>query len=186
MISLNGLQYSDNICIFIRHGEKNVDSYDLSSEGRKKCLEFAETLCSLNKKVDIFSSPEQRCIETAIIISNRINGESSNISISNALGKPGIQIKNETEYAKLTDLMRCTDIFSEWKKGKYYGAMHRPEVVREKIIAFLKKTALRNGITLYISQSGTVACTGYSLNLIDYRDVDYEWVNYLDGYILRL
>ena len=186
MISLNNLQDSDNICIFIRHGEKNIDSYDLSIVGKNDCLEFAEILYLLGKQVNIFSSPEQRCIETATIINNRINGEGSDISISNALGKPGIQINNETEYSKLTDTMRCRDIFTEWKRGYYYEAIHKPESIRKKIVAFFEKTAFTKGITLYISQSGTVACTGFSLNLTDYSNVNDEWVNYLDGYILRL
>ena len=187
MISLNQLQNSGNICIFIRHGEKNLDGYDLSSEGKKQSLEFAEKLYLLNKEINVFSSPEQRCIETATIINNRVNGESSNISLSSALGKPGIQVKNEIEYAKLTDTMRCRDIFSEWKRGKCCEAMHRPEIVKERVISFFEKTSFKNdGITLYISQSGTVACTGYALNLTDYKNVDHEWVDYLDGYIFRL
>lgn len=186
MINLDGLYQSDNVCIFIRHGEKNIDSYDLSIDGKSKSLEIAEKLCLLGKQINIFSSPEQRCLETAIIINNRINGESRGISISDALGKPGIQVKNEAEYAKLTDTMRSRDIFSEWKNEQYYEAMYSPESIREQIVTFFERTAIRNGITLYISQSGTVACTGYSLSLTDYSNTDYGWVNYLNGYIFRL
>jgi hypothetical protein len=54
------------------------------------------------------------------------------------------------------------------------------------MISFFEKTSFKNGITLYISQSGTVACTGYALNLTDYKNVDHEWVDYLDGYIFKL
>ena len=57
MISLNQLQNSGNTCIFIRHGEKNLDGYDLSSEGKKQSLEFAEKLYLLNKEINVFSSP---------------------------------------------------------------------------------------------------------------------------------
>lgn len=186
MINLNQLQNSGNTCIFIRHGEKNLNGYDLSSEGKKQSLGLAEKLCLLNRQIKVFSSPEQRCIETATIINNRINGESSNILISNTLGKPGIQVKNEIEYAKLTDTLRCRDVFREWKKGKYSEAMYRPETIKEKILPFFESTLLGDGIAVYISQSGTVACTGYALNLIDYNNVNDDWVNYLDGYILRL
>ena len=186
MINLNQLQNSGNACIFIRHSEKNLNGYDLSSEGKKQSLKFAEKLCMTNRQIKVFSSPEQRCIETATIINNRINGESSNILISNTLGKPGIQVKNEIEYAKLTDNLRCRDVFSEWKKGKYSEAMYRPESIKEKIIPFFESTLLGDGIAVYISQSGTVACTGYALGLIDYNHINDDWVNYLDGYILRL
>ena len=49
MISLNQLQNSGNTCIFIRHGEKNLNGYDLSSEGKKQSLEFAEKLLRSEK-----------------------------------------------------------------------------------------------------------------------------------------
>ena len=65
--------------------------------------------------------------------------------------------------------------------------MHIPEIDKERVISFFEKTSFKNdGITLYISQSGTVACTGYALNLTDYKNVDHEWVDYLDGYIFKL
>lgn len=186
MINLSPLYDSSNVCIFIRHAEKNMNSYDLSPEGKTHSLEFAEKLSLLNKQINVFSSPEERCIETATIINTKINSEITPIQISSALGKPGIQVRNEIEYTKLTDTMRCRDIFSEWKKGKYYQAMYRPEIIKDKMVAFFKMNSITNGIALYISQSGTVACSGYSLNLLDYKNVDSEWVDYLDGYIFRL
>lgn len=181
---LKNMKNKRNICIFIRHAEKNIHDYHLSNEGKKKSLEFAERLYELNKQVNIFSSPEERCIETATIINDRIN-ENRYIYISNMLGKPGVQVKNKIEYKKLTDTIRCRDIFSKWKKGECFESMYTPEVIKEKIINFFKETSLHEGITLYISQSGTVACTGYSLKLVDYNiNVDDEWVDYLNGYIL--
>lgn len=186
MINLDSLVDKESLCIFIRHGEKNFNSYDLSNTGKVQSLLFAKTLNEFNLYVRVFSSPEKRCIETATIINNKINGKNSNIYISDILGKPGIQVRDKFEYAKLTDTMKCRDIFSRWKEGKCYNAMYEPEVIKKEFTYFLEKTALEGGITLYISQSGTVACTGYSLNLVDYDTINNEWVDYLDGYSLRL
>lgn len=185
MIKINELKNTNNSCIFIRHGEKDINNYCLTNRGKSEIIEFGNSLCMLNKKITIYSSPEDRCVETATIINNIVNGD-NNICISNVLGKPGIQVKDEFEYTKLTDIMRCRDIFKEWKKGMHGKAMNRPEIIRTKIIDYFERTSLLNGITLYISQSGTVACTGYSLGLIDYKANDEDWVDYLDGYILRL
>ena len=82
--------------------------------------------------------------------------------------------------------MKCREIFKEWKKGMHYDAMNRPEIIKTKIIDFFEKTSSKNEITIYIGQSGTVACTGYSLSLVDYQANNEDWVNFLDGYILRL
>lgn len=186
MIDLSSLKNKENICIFIRHGEKNINTYDLSEEGKKQTLILAEKLFELNQQICIFSSPEERCVATANIINDKIHSKYGQVYISDILGKPGIQVKNKIEYTKLTDIMRCRDIFCEWKLGKHYKAMYESEIIKEKIIDFFRKTSIQEGITLYISQSGTVACTGYSLNLVDYGVADNEWVGYLDGYIIRL
>lgn len=186
MIDLSNLKEKRNICIFIRHGEKNINAYDLSEEGKKQSLTLASQLLELDQQIRIFASPEQRCMETANIINDIIGSGFGLFYVSDILGKPGVQVKNIIEYTKLTDTMRCRDIFFEWKMGKHHKAIYNPKTIQEKILDFFRQTCLKEGVTLYISQSGTVACTGYSLNLVDYGSSDNEWVGYLDGYIVRL
>lgn len=48
---------------------------------------------------------------------------------------------------------------------------------------YFRSISKENSITLCISQSGTVACTGYALGLVDYQNTENGWVDYLDGYI---
>lgn len=187
MININKLKKVNNICVFIRHGEKDVNNYCLTNKGKNKIIEFGNSLFLLNKKIIIYSSPEKRCIETANIISSIVNGPNSLVHISNILGKPGIQVKNEIEYTKLTDTMRCRDIFNGWKKGLYSEAMYSCKTIKARIINFFEKTSLKNDITLYIGQSGTIACTGYSLSIVDYyKTPNDKWVDFLDGYVLEL
>lgn len=185
MININELKNTDNLCVFIRHGEKDINNYCLTDKGKRDIIEFGNLLCMLNKKIIVYSSPEIRCVETAAIINNIVN-EDNEICVSNVLGKPGIQVKDEIKYTKLIDAMRCRDIFKAWKKGMHDEAMNSPETIKIRIKEFFKKTSLKNGITIYISQSGTVACTGYSLGLIDYKANDDEWVDFLDGYVFKL
>ena len=186
MIDVNELKKGNRICVFIRHGEKDINNYCLTDAGKCDIIEFGRLICLLKTQVIIYSSPEIRCIETANIINNIVNGIKCDIHVSDVLGKPGIQVKDEVEYTKLTDSMRCRDIYKEWKKGIYRDAMNSPETRKRKITELFEKTSLKNGINIYISQSGTVACTGYSLGLIDYKANEEEWVNYLDGFIMRL
>lgn len=186
MININELKNLNNACIFIRHGEKDINNYCLTNKGKIKTIEFSNSLCLLNKKVIIYSSPENRCIETATIINNIVNGTAKNIYISDVLGKPGLQVKNQIEYNKLTNSMKCRDIFKEWKKGIYLEAMNSPQFIKTEIIKFFKRTSTKDDITVYIGQSGTIACTGYSLGLIDYKVNNGEWVDFLDGYVYFL
>lgn len=183
MININELKNLNNACAFIRHGEKDINNYCLTNKGKIETIKFSNSLSLLNKKIIVYSSPENRCIETATIINNIVNGTAKDIYISDVLGKPGIQVKNQIEYNKLTNSMKCRDIFKDWKKGMYLETMNSPEFIRTEIIKFFKKTSTKDDITVYIGQSGTIACTGYSLGLIDYKVNNGEWVDFLDGYV---
>ncbi len=183
MINFDNLKMVSNACVFIRHGEKDIDNYCLTDNGRKEITKFSDSLRLLNKKIILYSSPENRCIETATIIDNIVNGTGKGIYTSDVLGKPGIQVKNQNEYNKLTDKMRCRDIFKEWKEDMHPEAMNSQEFIKAEMVKFFEKTSIKDGITIYIAQSGTVACTGYSLGIIDYKVDNGEWVDFLDGYV---
>ncbi len=185
MINIEEIRCVGKTCVFIRHGEKDIHSYGLTEQGKREIKRLGQTLYDLRKPVMVYSSPETRCMETGLIINKLINGNESRCAASDILGKPGIQVKNDSLYTVLTDTMRCRDIFKEWKHGMHYDAMNTPAYIKTKMMAFFKETALPNGITVYISQSGTVACTGLALGLVDYMENDDDWVEYLDGYIMR-
>ena len=186
MIDLDKMDIESRICIIIRHGEKDNTNFGLTEKGKAEAAEFGRLLSLLNKKIVIYASPEERCVETACIINENIKYNNGNVNLSNILGKPGIQVKDEQKYMKLTNSMRCRDIYNMWKNGLVYDAMNRPDHIKNEIMDFLKKTSLSNGISIYISQSGTVACTGFSLGLIDTKANNEEWIDYLDGFIVRL
>ena len=125
-------------------------------------------------------------METATLLAEKIPQSGSGISTSAILGKPGIQVKDEVKYTLLTDRMRCRDIYREWKMGRHEDAMQTPAFIRGEILRFLRETSLQNGITIYVSQSGTIACAGYALGLTDYRADDEDWVKYLDGFVMEV
>ena len=49
------------------------------------------------------------------------------------------------------------------------------------MLKFFQKTAYKDGIALYISQSGTVACTGYALGMLDFSVIQLEALNLLEN-----
>ena len=50
MINLNALKEGNRICVFIRHGEKNINDFGLTDKGIQDTITFAKQLCSINKK----------------------------------------------------------------------------------------------------------------------------------------
>ena len=186
MLNVDELKRGRRVCAFIRHGEKDLKNFGLTDNGKHDINNLSRLLKLLQRPIIIYSSPEARCIETAVIINSIVNNTEQNIQVSNILGKPGIQVKDEAEYTKLTDCMKCRDIFKEWKNGLHCAAMNNAKYIKSEMLNFFFNTSLKNGITIYISQSGTVACTAYSLGIADYKANDEDWVNYLEGYVLRL
>jgi hypothetical protein len=191
MLDTAALPAGERVLAFIRHAEKDPVSFGLTAAGREAAVLFGRQILELGRPARIISSPEDRCYETAELIYAAVNTGAENfrtggVMISPALGKPGIQVKNETAYGMLTDTMRCRDIFRKWKTGQYGDAMRNPDDIRSLIWQLFLDTSLDPGITVYVSQSGTVACSGYALGLKDYMAGDDSWVNFLDGYALSL
>lgn len=186
MLDVNALRHGESVCAFIRHGEKDCEHFCLTENGKTEVKNFGELVSSLGRSVQLFSSPEPRCMETACLMGEILHGSGYDIQTSPILGKPGVQVKREERYSLLTDQMRCRDIYRGWKNGLHRDAMHSPEIIKDEILRFLKETSLRGGITIYISQSGTIACAGFSLGLTDYKADEIDWVRYLDGFVVEV
>ena len=119
MLNIDELKKGNRVCAFIRHGEKDTKNFCLTDAGKHDIDELSKLLYLLQRRIIIYSSPEDRCIETAMMINSIVNDAKIDIQISNILGKPGIQVKDELEYTKLTNFMKCRDIFKEWKNGMH-------------------------------------------------------------------
>jgi hypothetical protein len=178
---------NSKIAIFLRHADKSQDgdSY-LTQKGVDDTVNLAYKLQGLNTNIRIFTSPEPRCEQTAKIIHSRLQIPSDQLYFSNALGKPGLQILDNDLYEKLYHEFKCRDIFHQWKNGKHYNALRNPKLLKYVANIFFQTTCTEKGITLYISQSGTVASIGYALELLNYDVTDDEWVDFLEGFMISI
>ena len=175
------------IALFVRHAEKNHEGeVYLTHKGINDALAFARKLQSLNINVRIFSSPEPRCAQTADIINSQLKIPCDQISFSNSLGKPGLQIFDNELYEKLYAKLKCREIFHQWKNGQHYNSLRNPKILRTLAYEFIRTTCTEKGVTLYISQSGTVASIGYALDLINYDVTTGEWVDFLEGFLIPI
>lgn len=179
----------NRIALFIRHGEReNKASVLLTKKGIVQSEFFGNRLKTLGVSIKIYSSPELRCVQTAEIINNCLSGMKNEIVLTNKLGMPGIQILNVDKFQKLYADYNFVykNIYQEWKKGKFYDILRSPMALKAAAEGFVKSKTTQKGITLFVSQSGTMANIGYSLNIIDYDENSSGWVDYLDGFFVQV
>lgn len=175
------------IIIFVRHAEREDGKGKLLTNiGIQNSEKFGTELSKLNQSIKIYTAPELRCVQTAEIINKKISSMERDIIISNKLAN--LQIKNNELYKKLyrkTSFI-YKEIYLKWKKGCYYDALFSPEELFNRTMDFINSTSENNSITLYISQSGTIANIGFALNKLIYEDSEDSWINFLDGFIIKL
>lgn len=175
------------LAVFIRHGEKEKSDTGLALLTEKAKLDAEEMglrLKKLNVPVRLFSSPELRCVQTAKIINKKFLDTPSDIVLTSFLGEPGIQIKNNEKFLNLAESLDTREIYCQWKAGNHYDALRNPEELCSELGIFLKRTCTESVISLFISQSGTIAALGFALGLSHYDIEKKEWVPFLGGFVI--
>lgn len=178
------INIDSKIILFIRHGEKSEDGQCLSDKGIKQTQFFAKKINGLNLPIKLFSSPEMRCIQTAKIIASECLNVYGEIVLSNKLGKPGMHIQNIDEYNILYKKYKAREIYNLWKHGYGKKILTSKTALKKKAMDLFVSNAKKGTLSIFISQSGTVAGIGYALDLKDYNIQSGEWVEYLEGFCL--
>ncbi len=175
------------MALIIRHGEKSETVNGLLSEnGKTSVKKFAVELKKFGYQINIVSSPELRCVQTATIINEILSNNENDIILSNKLGCPGLHILNNSIYQELYKTKKAREIFYEWKEGLHLDCLRTPKELKKLSMEFFLNLCIENSITLFVSQSGTVSGIGYSLGLLDYDKIDDEWIEYLEGFFVDL
>lgn len=176
------------IALFIRHAEREEGKGKyLSTKGLSSSESFGERLKSLDIPiVKIYSSPELRCVQTSLKINQQISNMENEVIISKKLSN--LQINDEIIYQKLYEKHNFNYrlLFDNWKKQKYYEALFSPHELQQRATDYISSTCTEPGLTIYISQSGTVAGLGYVFDKLDYNVNNGEWIDYLEGFYLKV
>ena len=173
--------------IFVRHAEREDSKGKLLTDiGIQNSEKFGTELSKFNPSIKIYTAPELRCVQTAEIINQKISAMERDIIISNKLAN--LQIKNNELYKKLYSETNFIykEIYLKWKNGCYYDALFSPNELFDRTMNFINSTSENNCITLYISQSGTIANIGFALKKLNYEDSENSWINFLDGFTMNL
>lgn len=175
--------------VFIRHGEKNTsqNGHSLITERAQKDIQdMGKLLRKLKIPIMVYSSPELRCVQTAKIFNQEISASNNDIILTSFLGNPGIQIKDNEKFLKLFDQFGTRKIYDQWKLGKHSDVMLSKDELCLALSNFLENILVKPNISLFISQSGTIAALGYALGICNYNIDAGEWVPFLDGFVIAL
>lgn len=178
---------SSRIAVFIRHGEKDglgAGPALITQQAKKASEALGLSLRKFKLPIKVYSSPELRCVQTAEILNQKISGIETDIAITSFLGQPGIQVKDNNRYLDIFNELGARKIYTQWKNGKNHDALRTIDELCTELSKFLERTTVESKISLFVSQSGTIAALGYALGLRNYDIGNNEWVPYLDGFVL--
>lgn len=178
---------SSKLAVFIRHGEKNKYGSDpalLTERAKEEAAVMGLRFKELKTSMKLYSSPQLRCVQTAKIFNYIISDANDDIILTTFLGEPGIHVKDNTKYLELFKKSDAREIYDQWKLGRYHDALRTIDELYFELTCFLKKTCTGSKISLFVSQSGTIAALGYALGLSNYDTNRNEWVPFLDGFVI--
>ena len=180
---------TEKIALFIRHSErykikKSEFGNDvlLNEAGIKKAFQFGKQL--KNYKINaIYTSPIERCVQTAINIKK---GYGTNIDIikTKVLGDPGIHIYDADALGAYYFKYGFWKIFENFKNDIKVDGLHNKKEIIRLFDSFFSKKTEKTGLTIFISHDWQIAFYAYAKNIKEYTEKD--WIDYLDGLIINM
>jgi hypothetical protein len=185
-------QYSENdkISLLIRHADRDKiptgefgNDVLLNEKGKEKALSFGKSLLEL-KINRIFTSPVQRCVQTAKYIAKGY-GKPLEIITATELGAPGLHITDEKIAGDFFLTAGFDEIYHKIIKDIPIPGMSGVKQFNELMTDFLIKNTKENGITLFITHDWLIAFYDYCLHKKIYNQKT-DWIDYLKGIIIKL
>jgi broad specificity phosphatase PhoE len=186
---LKSYSSGDKISLLIRHADRNKipagefgNGVLLNETGIERALNFGKSLSEL-KINKIFTSPVERCVQTAECIAKGYGKQLLEITKSKELGDPGLHISN----AEIAGNFFLTEGFDELYRRIINNieipGMTATRQLNRKMTDFLTKNSEENGITVFVTHDLLIAHYHFSINGKIYPKND--WVKYIDGLILK-
>lgn len=169
----------DSAVVFIRHAEREPFHYGepgnskkLTQRGKNEALKLGK---SLPKIVKAYSSPMDRCMDTARLISD------SKPEASKYLGSPSAYIYDDAlSHEYYSKIHVKTAVLEYLKTGTLPGHLEIHEGT-EKMSEFLNNLLEKNGVTLCVTHDAFLAIFIAQVTGYDFTD---DWVGFLDGCII--
>lgn len=181
-------QQTRSLSIFLRHGDRDLKATQnlgidepLNELGIEHSKQFGELLANINI-YKIFTSPVQRCLETAKYIQKGYN-RNLIIESSNLLGLPGIHIQNEKIAAKMFITHGNEGVYQMYIKNEGLEGFHEPRFIFQKLQEFIVQNISSKGINLYITHDILLAIWIFGYNGQVFPSI--QSIHFLTGFIVK-
>ena len=178
----------DKISLLIRHADRDEIPHGsfgneilLNEKGIQNAISFGDSL--VDKKINrIFTSPIERCVQTAEFIAKGY-GNSIAIVETNALGAPGLHIKDEKIAGEFLLQHGIDKMYKLFIQSENIPGITNINELNYSMTNFINENTTENGTTIYITHDMLIAFYHFSINKKVYTKEN--WINYLTGMTFR-
>lgn len=179
---------TEKIALLLRHADRDAipdgefgNEVLLNDKGIKHAVEYGKELKNI-KINKIYTSPIERCVQTAECIQHGY-GQELPIHKTTALGDPGLHVADAKKVGAYYLEFGFWKMFDAYKNKELKEGFPTFEELESEINEFIENNS-EEGITIYITHDSLIAFYAFATNIKDYTEAD--WVNYLDGLILKI
>ncbi|MDW5562074.1 MAG: histidine phosphatase family protein [Methanomassiliicoccus sp.] len=176
--------------LLIRHAARYgadvaLHSDGLTSAGREMARALGKRL-GHRKHIRLFSSPVQRCVDTASLIAEGAGFDAA-VTVTTMLGRPGTYVLNEEEVDKHLAVMGLNRFAVEWVNGRIPAkAMAPVPQGTEALISWVRKNLQERSDCLDIYVGHDLFLTPVLVNYLDYDIASKGLLGFLDGFTVTL
>jgi broad specificity phosphatase PhoE len=186
--NLSEIDNNEKVALLIRHSDRDkipANTFGnhvlLNEKGKFNAEKYGENLqkFKINK---IFTSPVQRCVETAEFI---LKGLKKDLPIiqTKILGEPGAYISNEITAGQKYIELGFETWFQKMIANEKVEGMKSIAEGSIDFLNFLTENTTETGITIFVTHDNIIAFLDYHLRKKIYSKEN--WVNFLSGLILN-
>lgn len=187
---LAGLDGSSHGALMIRHGARHgsdvaLHSDGLTPEGREQARRLG-TRIGERKRIRLFASPVQRCVDTASLIAEGA-GSDAEVTVSTMLGRPGTFVIDETKVDEHLAVMGLNRFAVEWAHGRIPAKVMAPIPQGTRALMDWVQGNLRNNddcLDIYVGHD--LFLTPVLVNYLGYDIASQGLLSFLDGFTVTM
>lgn len=185
---LKNYSAESKLAVMIRHGDR--DNFADGDLGNNVLLNKKGVENSLNLGVSlrgfaisrIFTSPIQRCVQTADCIAKGY-GKEMEIIQTHCLGNPGLHISDDILAGEYFLKHGFFKILDEFINGIPSPGLRGKDEYQRLMTEFIHSETNETGLTLYVTHDSLIALYHYCISQTVYTPE--SWVEYLGGLIIN-
>lgn len=186
---LNNYNEKSKIALIIRHADRELipegefgNEVLINDKGKKNSINFGNQLQQY-KICSIYTSPIERCIQTAEFIAKGYNKKIKIIKTT-SLGDPGLHVSNENKAGDFYLTYGFDEMYRRYVNHQQIPGVPTPSELKKSMTQFIKTNTKKEGITIFITHDSVIAFYDFALNGKTYSKEN--WVNYLSGMIVKI